>query len=213
MEKNIIVTGVGGQGSVLLSHIIAEAALKEHGEKYNVRVGETFGAAQRGGAVASHVRIGEAVHGPLTGKGAAHLIIALEPLEALRLGVPYLSPTGTVVMSTAIQPPVDVKVGAADYPPVESIVEALGGLGERVVSFDAAELAREAGSIKVLSMVMLGAAFASGMLPFSTETLRGVIADKVPPDTVDMNLAAFNAGEKAFAESVAVCEHEVSSNE
>ena len=165
MEANIIVTGVGGQGSILASHIIAEAALKEHGEKYRVRVGETFGAAQRGGAVASHVRIGEEVHGPLLGRGTAGLIIALEPLEALRLGVPYLSPEGIVVMNTTMQVPVDVKVGAVEYPSLEMIIDALKRLGKRVVAFDGGELAAEAGSSKVLSMVMLGAAYASGLLP------------------------------------------------
>lgn len=201
MEANIIVTGVGGQGSILASHIVAEAALKEHGEQYRVRVGETFGAAQRGGAVASHVRIGEGVYGPLLGRGTAELIIALEPLEALRLGVPYLSPTGVVVMNTAMQVPVDVKVGAVEYPSLETITDALKQLGKRVVAFDGGELAAQAGSAKVLSMVMLGAAYASGLLPFSEETLLSVIADKVPPKTVETNLAAFALGKKAYGET------------
>ena len=86
MDKNIIVAGVGGQGSILASHIIAEAAIKageQKKEQINVRVGETFGAAMRGGAVASHIRIGD-VYGPLVGKGKADLVLALEPLEGLR---------------------------------------------------------------------------------------------------------------------------------
>jgi indolepyruvate ferredoxin oxidoreductase beta subunit len=201
METNIIVAGVGGQGSILVSHIIAEAALKEHGEKYRVRVGETFGAAQRGGAVASHVRIGEAVYGPLLGRGAAALIIALEPLEALRLAVPYLSEEGVTVMNTGTQVPVDVKVGAAEYPRLDAIAAALGRLGKKVVAVDGGELAVQAGSAKVLSMVMLGTAFASGLLPFSEETVLAVVAAKVPSKTVDMNLEAFAIGKKAFLEA------------
>jgi len=198
MESNIIVTGVGGQGSILVSSIIAQAAIKQHGEKYRVRVGETFGAAQRGGAVASHVRVGEGVHGPLVGRGAADLIIALEPLEGLRLGVNYLSPYGVVVMNTARHIPVDVKVGAVTYPELDTIVGALSKLGERVVHFDGSELAAEAGSSKVLSIVMLGAAYASGKLPVSEEVLLSVISKKVPPQTVETNLAAFMLGKEAF---------------
>jgi len=200
METNIIITGVGGQGSILVSHIIAEAALKEHGDKYRVRVGETFGAAQRGGAVASHVRIGEAVFGPLVSRGAADLIVALEPLEALRLGVPYLSPSGTAVVSTARQIPVDVKAGAVQYPEVDTITGALKQLGEKVVAFDGSELAVQAGSSKVLSIVMLGAAFASGKLPISEDVLLSVIAESVPEKTVETNLAAFALGKEAYSQ-------------
>ncbi|MDR0840877.1 MAG: indolepyruvate oxidoreductase subunit beta [Christensenellaceae bacterium] len=202
METNIIVTGVGGQGSILASHIIAEAALKEHGETCRVRVGETFGAAQRGGAVASHVRIGEGVYGPLLGRGTADLIIALEPMEALRLSVPYLAAGGTVVMNTGMQVPVDVKVGAVEYPSLEAIQGALQRLGKRVVAFDGGELASEAGSAKVLSMVMLGAAFASGLLPFCEETVLSVVAAKVPQKTIDTNLEAFALGKKTYQQAV-----------
>lgn len=201
MDTNIIVTGVGGQGSILVSHIIAEAALKEHGDKYRVRVGETFGAAQRGGAVASHVRVGEEVYSPLVGRGAAGIIIAMEPLEAIRLGVSYLSPTGIVVMNTAKQTPVDVKIGAAEYPKLETIIDALNQLGERVVAFNGDELADRAGSLKVLSIVMLGAAFACGRLPFSEATLLSVVAENVPQKTVEMNLTAFALGKAAYGEA------------
>lgn len=203
MEANIIVAGVGGQGSILASHIIAEAAILEHGESYNVRVGETFGAAQRGGAVASHVRIGEAVYGPLLGKGTADLILALEPLEGLRLGVPYLAKTGVAILNTARQVPVDVKVGAVQYPEEEVITGALSELGEKVVALDGAELAGDAGSAKVLSVVMLGAAFASGRLPICEETLLAAIRARVPEKTLEMNLEAFRLGKEAYQAATA----------
>ncbi len=203
METNIIVAGVGGQGSILASHIIAEAAILEHGGRYHARVGETFGAAQRGGAVASHVRIGEEVYGPLLGQGTADLILALEPLEALRLGVPYLAAEGVAVINTTQQVPVDVKVGAADYPELSAITEALSEIGGRVVTLDGAALAEEAGSPKVLSVVMLGAAFASGLLPFSEETVLAAIKARVPQKTIDINLAAFALGKEAYQKGAA----------
>lgn len=198
METNIIVAGVGGQGSILSSHIIAEAAILEHGNLYHVRVGETFGAAQRGGAVASHVRIGEEVYGPLLGRGTANLILALEPLEALRLGLPYLAADGIAILNITPQIPVDVKVGATTYPEVQAITDALGEIGARAVAIDGAALAEEAGSPKVLSVVMLGAAFASGQLPVKEETVLAAIKARVPQKTIDTNLAAFELGKQAY---------------
>ncbi len=199
METNIIVAGVGGQGSILASHIIAEATLLEHGGKYSVRVGETFGAAQRGGAVASHVRLGEKVSSPLLGRGTADMILALEPLEGLRLGLPYLAAGGVAILNTAPQVPVDVKVGAAAYPELADITGALGKIGKKVVPIDGTSLAAEAGSAKVLSVVMLGAACASGLLPFSEETILAAIRARVPEKTIETNLEAFRLGKEAYA--------------
>ena len=162
---------MGGQGSILASHIIAEAAILQHGDKYHARVGETFGAAQRGGAVSSHVRIGEEVYGPLLGAGTAQLLLAMEPAEALRVGVSYLAPDGLVILNPGKQIPVDVKVGAVEYPEVDDIVAALEKIGKKVVVIDGAELAEQAGSPKVLSIVMLGAAVASGKIPVDAETM------------------------------------------
>ncbi len=204
MELNIIVAGVGGQGSILASHIIAEAAIsanKDSANKINVRVGETFGAAQRGGAVASHVRIGDDVYGPLVGKGQADIILALEPLEGLRVGVPYLAENGIAILNTVAQQPVDVKIGAVEYPALEEIATALRKIGKGVVSFDANQLAAEAGNSKTLSVVMLGAITASGLLPFSEEVMLDAIKDRVPGKTLDVNLQAFELGKKAFAEA------------
>lgn len=199
MEKNYIVAGIGGQGSIKISHMIAEAAIRAHGAKYNARVGETFGAAQRGGAVASHVRIGEGVYSPLLGKGTADLVLALEPLEGLRVGVPYLSESGIAIMNTVKQDPVDVKIGGAlRYPELSDIMDALKAIGKRVVAFDANALAAEAGSPKVLSAVMLGAAFASGVFPFDEGVLLSVLKENVPENSVESNLEAFRLGKEAY---------------
>ncbi|HWQ98733.1 MAG TPA: indolepyruvate oxidoreductase subunit beta [Clostridia bacterium] len=199
MERNYIVAGIGGQGSIKISHMIAEAAIRAHGDKYRARVGETFGAAQRGGAVASHVRIGEDVYSPLLGKGRADLVLALEPLEGLRVGVPYLSASGIAIINTVKQDPVDVKIGGElRYPEVDDILAALRAIGTRVIAFDGSALAAEAGSAKVLSAVMLGAAFASGLFPFDEETILAVLKENVPESSVESNLTAFRLGKEAF---------------
>ena len=199
MERNYIVAGIGGQGSIKISHMIAEAAIRAHGDNYRARVGETFGAAQRGGAVASHVRIGEDVYSPLLGKGRADLVLALEPLEGLRVGVPYLSADGIAIINTVKQDPVDVKIGGElRYPEVDDILAALRAIGTRVIAFDGSALAAEAGSAKVLSAVMLGAAFASGLFPFDEETILAVLKENVPESSVESNLTAFRLGKEAF---------------
>ena len=203
MERNYIVAGIGGQGSIKISHMIAEAAIRAHGGKYRARVGETFGAAQRGGAVASHVRIGEDVYSPLLGKGTADLVLALEPLEGLRVGVPYLSANGIAILNTLKQDPVDVKIGGSlRYPELEDILSALRAIGARVIAFDGSALAAEAGSAKVLSAVMLGAAFASGVFPFDEETILAVLKENVPQSSIESNLAAFRLGKAAYPEGL-----------
>ena len=199
MERNYIVAGIGGQGSIKISHMIAEAAIRAHGDTYRARVGETFGAAQRGGAVASHVRIGENVYSPLVGKGTADLVLALEPMEGLRVGVPYLSANGIAIINTVKQDPVDVKIGGElRYPEIEDILAALGEIGTRVIAFDASALAAEAGSAKVLSAVMLGAAFGSGLFPFNEETILAVLKENVPESSIESNLTAFRLGKEAY---------------
>lgn len=200
MEYNMIVSGVGGQGSILASHIIAEAAIRHNektGQKGNVRVGETFGAAQRGGAVASHVKIGH-IHAPLVRKGRADMVLALEPLEGLRIGVDYLAENGVAILNTVMESPVDVKVGAAEYPAVSEIIEALGKIGSKVVAFDAVKLALEAGSAKCVNVVMLGAAAASKILPFPEEDLLEAVKSRIPPKLLDVNLKAFELGKAAY---------------
>jgi len=193
---NLIIAGVGGQGSILLSRIIADAVIAGGRQTERVRVGETFGAAMRGGAVSSHVRIGE-VEGPLVPRGACDLIIGLEPLETLRIGAEYLARGGTVVMNTKPIPPTEVKVGMAKYPSTESIARALEAIGGRVLVVDGDRLAAIAGSPRSTNVVMLGAAFATGALPVDEHCLLEAIRSRVPPRTVDANLQAFKLGREA----------------
>lgn len=199
MKFELVVAGVGGQGSILASHLIAEAAiahLERTGKPGSVRVGETFGAAMRGGAVASHVRVGQA-EGPLIAEGRADVVLALEPLEGLRVGCRYLGPGSLAVLNTHPVPPVDVKIGAACYPELGEIQSALEGLGAEVRWIAASKLANEAGDARTTNVVMLGALFGTGRLPLHEQDLVEVISKRVPPKTVDKNLKAFELGKRA----------------
>lgn len=200
MAVSIVIAGVGGQGSVLASRIIADAALKEReqspaAETMRVRVGETFGAAMRGGAVSSQVRIGD-VHSPLVAEGGADLIVGLEPLETLRVAVRLLRPGGVVVLNKTAVEPTDVKVGMAAYPEIERIESALRAMGATVLAFEATSLAEKAGTVRCMNVIMLGAAFAAGKLPFSWESLVGGVTSRVPPRYLEVNLAALETGRR-----------------
>jgi indolepyruvate ferredoxin oxidoreductase beta subunit len=190
-ELNLIVAGVGGQGSILASHIVAIAAIKEG---LRVRVGETFGAAMRGGAVASHVRIGKEVHSPLIPTDGADIVLALEPLEGLRNLVKYLKKGGLLLTNVHPWLPVDVNIGRAEYPSMDAIREVVRKLGGKTLEIGATSLARKAGSVRTMNTVMLGALAATGKLPFSTEALKEAVKENVPQKTVDVNARAFELG-------------------
>ncbi|MHB0884832.1 MAG: indolepyruvate oxidoreductase subunit beta [Bacillota bacterium] len=193
---NVIVAGVGGQGSILAAHILGKAAIREKtpdGKPLQVRIGETYGAAMRGGKVFSHVRFGDA-RAPLTMEDAAELIIGLEPLEALRVAIPYLSPNGVCIVNTAKYVPADVKMGRAKYPAIPEIVDSLKKLGRKVIAFDATAAAKGLGKPQVMSVVMLGAASATGLLPLDEPSLLATIEAEAPKGTAELNLKAFRLG-------------------
>ena len=190
-ETNMIIAGVGGQGSILASHIVATAAIRDG---LRARVGETFGAAMRGGAVASHVRIGKEVSAPLIQKDGGDIVLALEPLEGLRNVVKYLAKGGLLLTNTHAWIPTDVNVGRAEYPSTDSITKAVAKLGGKIIAIDATSLAQQAGNVRTMNIVMLGALAGTGKLPVSTETLRLVVKENVPPKTIDANLRAFELG-------------------
>lgn len=194
---NILVCGVGGQGSVRASHILAEAAVRAG---LRARVGETFGAAQRGGAVASHVRIGKNVNAPIISKDGADVIVGLEPLETIRNVVKFASPDAIVIMEKRPIYPAEVNIGLAEYPSIEKITEAIQKLVKKVIVLDATNIAINAGNLKTLNVVLLGALAALNVLPYSKETLLETIKENVPPKTIDVNVKAFNAGIQAMNE-------------
>jgi len=190
----MVVAGVGGQGSVMISHVVAGAAIKEG---FNVRVGEKFGAAMRGGAVSSHIRIfrGEDI-APVIPPGEADSVMALEPLEGARAASKFLKRGGVLLMNTVPIYPVDVSSGRARYPSVDEIASRASSFA-KVYALDAVELAKRAGSIRTVNSVMLGSLSGLMILPLSRESLLSSLLEGVPRGTEDVNRRAFELGEKA----------------
>lgn len=195
IEVNIMVAGVGGQGSILLSHIIGNAAINEG---YRVRVAETYGASIRGGAVSGQIRIGTNVYEPLIPEDELDILVALEPIEGLRVGVKYLGAEGIVILNKRTLRPMDVSIGRGKYPPVAKIIKCLGKLCKQVLPMDATGLAEQAGSSRALNIVMLGGVAATGKLPISKGTLKKTVKQHVPKGTERVNLAAFELGFRAI---------------
>ena len=189
-EFNIVLAGVGGQGILLASQILGVSAVKEG---FNVRVSEIHGMAQRGGAVVSHVRIGEKVHSPTVLEGDADVILGFEPLEALR-NMKYASQKTLVIISKETIVPTGFSLEPVQYPSFDEIVAKIRIFTEKLVVIDALELARKAGSSITRNVVLLGALAACNVLPIRTETLRETIKELVRPAYLEMNLKAFNLG-------------------
>jgi indolepyruvate ferredoxin oxidoreductase beta subunit len=193
---NVILAGVGGQGSILASHLLAEASLKDGHE---VRLAETYGAATRGGSVVSHVRIGE-VWAPLTPEDGADVILAMEPLEGLRRAITYLKPGGWVLLNTHRIYPVDVAAGGLQYPSLESIVDALERLGGRVFRMDATALALQAGNERTANVVMLGGLFALGEIDTTERSLFQAMEERWQGELVSVNSRAYGLGHQYVLE-------------
>ena len=188
MEKNIMIVGVGGQGTLLTSRIIGKAALKMG---YDVKISEVHGMAQRGGSVVTFVRYGESVSEPVVEEGQADVIIAFERLEALRYSH-FLKKDGVLIINDCRIDPMTVVIGAREYP--ENIIDTLMAQHE-VHTIDAEKIAIELGNSKVLNSVVLG--FAAPFIDFDAETWTSVIESTVPPKTVDVNKRAFTLGNNA----------------
>lgn len=183
MQKNIILTGVGGQGTVLASKLIAAASLAKG---YEVMSAETIGMAQKGGSVFSHLRVGEGLYSPMIRQGTADLLLAFEPAEAVRM-LPYLKESGVLVVSSHPVMPVTAALAGTDYTGRE-MVEYLRREVREMHVLDGAAAAQEVGSPKALNVIMLGAALASGALDFLTqEDVIAAIRKKVKPQFVEMN--------------------------
>ena len=195
--KNILLTGVGGQGTVLAAKVLAQAA---QAKGWHVRTAETIGMAQRGGSVTSHVRMGDAgeeVFSPLLERGSANLIVAFEPAEAAR-ALPYLSPRGLLVTaSTGIQP-VTSSLAKLAYDPAALLEEMTAKVPNTIVVDDAA-LCEAAGSRKALNTILLATAIAAGERidrglegAVTIDDMRAAVEVCVKPRFVDMNLAAID---------------------
>ena len=185
MTKNIMIVGVGGQGTLLTSRIIGKAALEAG---YDVKISEVHGMAQRGGSVVTFVRFGEKVNEPVVEEGQADVIIAFERLEARRYAH-FLKKDGVLVVNDCKIEPMTVVIGAKKYP--ENIIEDLKK-EHKVYAIDGQKIAIELGNSKVLNSVVLG--YAAGFIGFDKETWLNTIASTVPQKTIEINEKAFSYG-------------------
>lgn len=195
--RNVLLTGVGGQGTVLAAKVLAQAA---QAKGWQVRTAETIGMAQRGGSVVSHVRMGdngEEVIAPLVAKGTADMIIAFEPAEAARV-LPYLAPDGVMVSATTSIQPITAALSTEPYLAEATIASLKGRLNgsaaapARFVLVDDEAVLSQVGNRKALNTVLLAFALKTGHLPLSLDDLRDAIRACVKPHFVELNLAAID---------------------
>ncbi|MCI9224254.1 MAG: indolepyruvate oxidoreductase subunit beta [Acutalibacter sp.] len=184
--KNIMIVGVGGQGSLLASKLLGHLLM---GRGYDVKVSEVHGMSQRGGSVVTFVRYGEKVYSPVIDRGEADAIVSFELLEAARW-LSYLKPEGRVVTNTQRIDPMPVITGAAEYP--EGLVEKLESAGAKVDALDCLGLAEEAGSAKAVNLVLLGRL--SHYFDFPIEAWQEAIEACVPAKFLELNRRAFELG-------------------
>ena len=192
MAINCILAGVGGQGTVLASKLIAQAAM-DKGQ--NARTAETIGMAQRGGCVVSHVRIGDEIHSPMIPKHSADIIIGFEPAEAVRC-LPYLKKGGVVVVSRKAIKPVTASLSDSTYDGSEMLTY-LQEKAIKLIVVDGDQICEDCGSAKVLNVALLGAASASEMLSLTISELENAIKERVNSRFIEMNIKALIAGAKA----------------
>lgn len=185
MAKNIIICGVGGQGTVLAAKVLSQAAISK-GER--VLSAETIGMAQRGGSVVSHVRIGEDVFSPLVPQGQADVLIAFEAAEAVR-NIAYLKEGGSVIVNKKVVQPVTASLSgkAFDEKEMISYLEKVAG---NVIAVDTDQACQDLGSSKVVNMVLLGAASKTGLI--NKDDLKAALKQLVKPEFYELNIRALD---------------------
>lgn len=183
--KNIMIVGVGGQGTLLASRILGNVIIAQG---FDVKVSEVHGMSQRGGSVVTYVKYAKKVAAPIIDKGEADIILAFERLEALR-ALPYLKKGGKMIVNDRAISPMPVITGAAEYP--EGIIATLRANAD-VVALDALDLAEKAGSIKAVNVVLIGVLAKSTDIPYEAwiETIKSTVPEKF----LDVNLKAFELG-------------------
>ncbi len=182
---NIMIVGVGGQGTLLASRILGNAVISRG---HDVKVSEVHGMSQRGGSVVTYVKYGEAVHSPIIDKGEADIILAFELLEAYR-ALPYLKKGGKMIVNTQRINPMPVITGAMEYP--EDIAGKLSSCVD-LTAIDALSLAKEAGNIKAVNVVLIGVMAKNTEIPY--EEWVETIKTTVPAKFLEVNLSAFDLG-------------------
>lgn len=190
---DLLITGVGGQGIILASDIIGEAAITSG---YDVKKTDTLGMAQRGGSVVSHVRIAEKVWSPLIKMGEVDILLAFEKLEAARWAS-YLKPGGVAIVNNHALPPLSVSLGSDRYPSDEEIGNILKQRTDRTYFVAGTQRAKELGNIRTLNIFLLGCV--SDFLPLKVETWKNEISLHLPVKIQPINLDAFALGRKELS--------------
>lgn len=189
---NLIITGVGGQGNVVASQILGQAAIKQG---FRVTIGETFGLSQRGGAVMSHIRLSETRnYGPLIPPNMAHVIVGLEPLETLRTVESYANEDTVFIANSRPIHPLNVIAGDVAYPETEWIRDILVKAGQRLFWLNATDKALELGGPIILNMIMLGALCALEHFPLTADDIQGVIQSVFSASRLPANAKALELG-------------------
>ncbi|MBQ7345139.1 MAG: indolepyruvate oxidoreductase subunit beta [Oscillospiraceae bacterium] len=187
--KNVMIVGVGGQGSLLASKLLGRLLL---GKGYDIKVSEVHGMSQRGGSVVTYVRFGDKVYSPVIDKGQADFIVSFELLEAARW-TEFLKPGGKLIANTQRIDPMPVIIGAAEYP--EDLAKKMLDAGIDLDAMDALSLAQEAGSSKAVNLVLMGRL--SKYFDIPQEEWMAAIEASVPPKFLEMNKKAFALGANA----------------
>lgn len=197
---NLIITGVGGQGNVIASRMIGDMLVRTG---YRVTIGETFGVSQRGGSVMSHMRISRAsAWSPQIPEGRADMIVALEPIEAIRVMSYYGNPNTVVLSNTRPIYPVGVIAGEMSYPSLEEIRAGIGRLARSVVFINATEEAVCLGVAILGNVIMMGAVAGTKILPLTLERFKEIIAKRLPASQHAVNITAFSRGIELIANAV-----------
>lgn len=182
---NIMIVGVGGQGTLLASRILGEAVIKSG---MDVKVSEVHGMSQRGGSVVTYVKFGKEVNSPIIDKGSADIILAFEQLEAYR-SLPYLKADGKIIVNVQKINPMPVITGAAKYP--QNIIEEIKQKAS-VTALDAVTLAEQAGNLKAVNVVLIGVMAKNTDIPY--EIWIDALKSTVPEKFLEVNLKAFELG-------------------
>lgn len=188
MKYDILVAGVGGQGVVLASRMLALAAMKAG---FRVSTAETIGMSQREGSVSSHIRVGEEISGSLIPAGKADLLIGLEPAETVR-NLPFLKKEGKIIVNSHAIPPASKPPGSPEYNP-ETLLSFLETHFPGMICLDFTRVAEEAGTYRAANVAMLGAAAGMDILPFSKEIILAVLETEIPEKHRAVNRAAFES--------------------
>ena len=191
----LVMAGVGGQGTLLASRLIAQSAIDSG---LQVRIGETYGMAQRGGPVMSHIQIGVESYNPQIRPGKADVLLGFEVGEAVRRGASYLMEGGLALVNTRKLPPVEVISGIMSYPEEEKLTSILRKITDKIITFDATALAEQVGDAITSNVVMIGALTASGKLPITEEIMYETLKKSIRPNYIELNMKAFELGKKAY---------------